>query len=157
MREPGTMLTPRYPSRSAPCGGSGYPSRAMRLSELFFSFLLGFLLLLLALPAEAVDLRLDLGEGPRLLAAVPKREVPLVAGQMIVRALTRSTSNVDQMISALEGWSFTGPKGQQSIRSSDHAMLQPMFQVKLVQSGNRYATAVTKRLRAKYTAPPEKR
>ena len=40
------------------------------------------------------------------------------------------------MISALEGWSFVGPKGQQSIRASDHAMIQPMFQVKLVQAAN---------------------
>ena len=55
-----------------------------------------------------------------------------VAGQMIVRALTKgSVSDVDRMISSLEGWSFTGPKGQQTIRASDHAMLQPMFQVKL--------------------------
>ena len=37
------------------------------------------------------------------------------------------------MISSLEGWSFTGPKGQQTIRASDHAMLQPMFQVKLTR------------------------
>ena len=81
-----------------------------------------------------------------------------VAGQMIVRALTKgSPDNVDQMISALEGWSFTGPKGQQTIRASDHAMLQPMFQVKLVQNGDTYGTTVVKSLRAKYTAPPEKK
>ena len=61
------------------------------------------------------------------------------------------------MISALEGWSFTGPKGQQTIRASDHAMLQPMFQVKLAENGGKYTTAVTKRLRARYTAPPERR
>jgi branched-chain amino acid transport system substrate-binding protein len=78
-----------------------------------------------------------------------------VAGQMIAHALTASPSNVDQMISSLEGWSFTGPKGQQTIRASDHAMLQPMFQVKLVQNGGKYQTVVLKRLRAKYTAPPE--
>jgi branched-chain amino acid transport system substrate-binding protein len=81
-----------------------------------------------------------------------------VAGQMIVRALTKgSPDDVDKMISALEGWSFTGPKGQQTIRASDHAMLQPMFQVKLVQNGDRYKTTVVKSLRAKYTAPPEKK
>jgi hypothetical protein len=34
-------------------------------------------------------------------------------------------------------------------------MLQPMFQVKLVQNGGKYQTVVLKRLRAKYTAPPE--
>jgi len=81
-----------------------------------------------------------------------------VAGQMIVRALTKgSPDDVDKMISALEGWSFTGPKGQQTIRASDHAMLQPMFQVKLVQNGDTYKTTVVKSLRAKYTAPPEKK
>ena len=81
-----------------------------------------------------------------------------VAGQMIVRALTKgSPDDVDKMISALEGWSFTGPKGQQTIRASDHAMLQPMFQVKLVQNGDKFTTTVIKSLRAKYTAPPEKK
>ena len=56
------------------------------------------------------------------------------AGQMIVRALQKgSKTDVAKMITALEGWSFTGPKGQQTIRASDHAMLQPMFQVKLQQ------------------------
>jgi len=82
-----------------------------------------------------------------------------VAGQMIVRALqSGSVSDVDRMVRALEGWSFTGPKGQQTIRASDHAMLQPMFQVQLRErAGGRYDVAVLKRLRAKYTAPPERR
>ena len=82
-----------------------------------------------------------------------------VAGQMIVRALqSGSVSDVDRMVRALEGWSFTGPKGQQTIRASDHAMLQPMFQVQLRERANgRYDVAVLKRLRAKYTAPPERR
>ena len=74
---------------------------------------------------------------------------------MIAHALAASTSSVDRMISSLEGWSFTGPKGQQTIRPSDHAMLQPMFQVKLAQTNGKYAPVVLKRLRAKYTAPPE--
>ncbi len=110
--------------------------------------------------------------GPRnkvndwLVASMKKRgQVPdlftpdgFVAGQMIVRALSKgSVSDVDKMISSLESWSFTGPKGQQSIRASDHAMLQPMFQVKLVENGGKYSTAVTKRLRARYTSPPERR
>src|SRR3990170_3774219 len=51
-----------------------------------------------------------------------------VAGQMIVRALQGARGdNVDRMISALEGWSFVGPKGQQTVRASDHAMIQPML------------------------------
>jgi branched-chain amino acid transport system substrate-binding protein len=77
-----------------------------------------------------------------------------VAAQMIVRALKASPTNVDRMVSALEGWSFTGPKGQQEIRASDHAMLQPMFLVQLRQSGGKYTAATSVRLRAKHTAPP---
>lgn len=79
-----------------------------------------------------------------------------VAAQMMVRALKASTTDVDKMIAALEGWSFTGPKGQQEIRASDHAMLQPMFLVKLNQSGGKYTATTTVRLRAKHTAPPQK-
>jgi branched-chain amino acid transport system substrate-binding protein len=77
-----------------------------------------------------------------------------VAAQMIVRALKASSTDVSKMISSLEGWSFTGPKGQQQIRESDHAMLQPMFLVQLRQNGNRYTVNTLVRLRAKHTAPP---
>ncbi|MBA3432951.1 MAG: substrate-binding domain-containing protein [Actinobacteria bacterium] len=78
-----------------------------------------------------------------------------VAAQMIVRALSKgSTSDVDKMVAALEGWSFTGPKGQQEIRASDHAMLQPMFLVRLTQAGGKLTANTTVRLRAKHTAPP---
>jgi len=77
-----------------------------------------------------------------------------VAAQMIVRALKSSTSDVSKMIGALEGWSFTGPKGQQTIRAEDHAMLQPMFLGRLNKNGDRYTFTTTVRLRAKYTAPP---
>jgi branched-chain amino acid transport system substrate-binding protein len=55
-----------------------------------------------------------------------------VAGQMIVRAVQKGGGeDVDKMIRALEGWKFIGPKGPQRIRPEDHAMLQPMFQVRL--------------------------
>jgi branched-chain amino acid transport system substrate-binding protein len=81
-----------------------------------------------------------------------------VAAQMIVRALSKgSTTDVSKMISALEGWSFTGPKGQQQIRASDHAMLQPMFLVQLKQSGDKFTANTLVRLRATSTAPPEKK
>ncbi len=81
-----------------------------------------------------------------------------VAGQMIVRALTEAKGdNVDRMISALEGWNFVGPKGQQSIRQSDHAMIQPMFQVKLVANGTRFTPRVTARIKGQFVAPPERR
>jgi branched-chain amino acid transport system substrate-binding protein len=55
-----------------------------------------------------------------------------VAAQMIVRAVQKGGgSDVDKMIDALEGWKFLAPKGPQRIRPEDHAMLQPMFQVRL--------------------------
>jgi len=57
-----------------------------------------------------------------------------VSGQMIVQALKQGDYDVDKMVSALEGWKFMGPKGFQAIRPQDHAMLQPMFQVQLVES-----------------------
>ncbi len=51
-----------------------------------------------------------------------------VAAQMIVQALTEAEpEDVDGMIAALQGWSFDSPKGEITIRASDHAMLQPMF------------------------------
>ena len=55
-----------------------------------------------------------------------------VAAEMIVRAIEKSDgTDVDKMIAALEGWTFEGPKGNQTIRPADHAMLQPMFIAKL--------------------------
>ena len=82
-----------------------------------------------------------------------------VAGQMIVQALTVAKGdNVDKMIAALEGWSFVGPKGQQSIRASDHAMIQPMFQVKLVKGANgKFQPKVIARIKGRFVAPPEKK
>jgi branched-chain amino acid transport system substrate-binding protein len=82
-----------------------------------------------------------------------------VAGQMIVQALTGAKGdNVDRMISALEGWSFVGPKGQQTVRKSDHAMIQPMFQVKLVKAANgRWQPRVVSRIKGQFVAPPEPR
>lgn len=54
------------------------------------------------------------------------------AAQMIVRAVGEGGNDVEKMITALEGWTFDGVKGAMTIRKDDHAMLQPMFQVKLV-------------------------
>jgi len=54
-----------------------------------------------------------------------------VAAQMIVHAIGESPDEVDGMVSALEGWTFEGPKGSMEIRAEDHAVLQPMFQVSL--------------------------
>jgi branched-chain amino acid transport system substrate-binding protein len=79
------------------------------------------------------------------------------AGQMIVRALQRGGDNVDRMIAGLEGWSFVSPKGVTTIRRSDHAMVQPMFQVRLVKNGTRWQPQVLARIKGTFVAPPERR
>jgi branched-chain amino acid transport system substrate-binding protein len=60
------------------------------------------------------------------------------------------------MISALEGFSFLAPKGQQTVRAADHAMLQPMFVAKLSQNGSDYSASLVKTLSAQDTAPVQK-
>lgn len=52
------------------------------------------------------------------------------AAQMIVHA-ARQGDTPEQMVQALEGWSFEGVKGKLKIRAADHALLQPMYQAKL--------------------------
>lgn len=61
------------------------------------------------------------------------------AAQMIVHAIGsgKSGSDVNSMINSLNGWSFLAPKGEQQIRASDHAMLQPMYQAKLNEASSK--------------------
>ncbi len=91
-----------------------------------------------------------------------KKKVPdlftpdgFVTAQMICRAVQKSGgSNVDRMISALEGWQFAAPKGIERIRQADHAMLQPMFQVQLVKQGSKYEPKVLKTVSPGNVQPP---
>lgn len=53
---------------------------------------------------------------------------------MIVHAVTEGDTT-EERINALEGWTFEGVKGTLTIRAEDHALLQPMYQVRLVGSG----------------------
>lgn len=79
------------------------------------------------------------------------------AALMIVHALQKAhgDGNVDAMVSALEGWKFTGPKGAMYIRPQDHALLQPMFQVALVKQANgRYTDKVLKVISPGNVQPP---
>jgi branched-chain amino acid transport system substrate-binding protein len=90
-------------------------------------------------------------------SSVPDLFTPdgFVAAQMIVHALQASQSDVSQMISALDGWTFLAPKGMQQIRASDHAMLQPMYQAKLAEvSATDFAPSLTQTLTSSETAPP---
>jgi branched-chain amino acid transport system substrate-binding protein len=77
-----------------------------------------------------------------------------VAAQMVVRALTEGGSDVDKMVSALEGWKFEGPKGSLEIRAEDHAVLQPMFTAKLVKDGSGFKPTLVKTLDPSAVAPP---
>jgi branched-chain amino acid transport system substrate-binding protein len=79
-----------------------------------------------------------------------------VWAQMLVRAIqTGGGTNVNKMISGLSGWSFLAPKGEQTIRTSDHAMLQPMYQVSLVSTiSGGFKPVVLRTLSASLTAPP---
>ncbi len=77
-----------------------------------------------------------------------------VAAQMIVHALQEGGDDVDAMVTALEGWSFTGPKGEMTIRPDDHAVLQPMFTARLVQQGDGYVPERVDVLAPDQVAPP---
>ncbi|GAA4285899.1 substrate-binding domain-containing protein [Georgenia daeguensis] len=80
------------------------------------------------------------------------------AAQMVVRAIEEAggADDVDAMVAALEGWSFDGPKGSYTIRESDHALIQPMFQAKLVSDGNGgWKPELVSQVAAEDVAPPE--
>jgi len=62
------------------------------------------------------------------------------------------------MIAALEGWSFDAPKGSQTVRASDHAMLQPMFTASfdnMDADPENITISLLDTLSADDTAPPE--
>jgi branched-chain amino acid transport system substrate-binding protein len=77
-----------------------------------------------------------------------------VAAQMIVHALQKGDGDPDKMVSALEGWKFLAPKGFQAIRPQDHAMLQPMFRVKLVSQNGHLVPQLLGTATTYQTAPP---
>ncbi|MDP3209276.1 MAG: ABC transporter substrate-binding protein, partial [Rhodoglobus sp.] len=77
------------------------------------------------------------------------------AAIMIVQAIRAGGGdNVDDMIASLEGYTFEGPKGSITIRAEDHAVIQPMFQVKLVADGDSFVPELVKAVDADTVAPP---
>jgi branched-chain amino acid transport system substrate-binding protein len=77
-----------------------------------------------------------------------------VAAQMIVRAVEQAGGDdVEKMVSGLEGWTFDAPKGSQTVRAGDHAMLQPMFRAKLTGSGTSWTPKLVSTVPATTTAP----
>ena len=71
-----------------------------------------------------------------------------VAGQMIVQAVKEGGTDVDAMVTALEGYTFDGPKGETTVRASDHALLQDMYQAKLVEQGGDWVPELIKAIPA---------
>jgi branched-chain amino acid transport system substrate-binding protein len=77
-----------------------------------------------------------------------------VAAQMIVQAVREGGDTVDGMIDALEGWSFESVKGEITVREEDHAMIQPMYQAKLVQDGANWVPELIDTIDAETVVPP---
>lgn len=64
-------------------------------------------------------------------------------------------TDVDAMIAALEGATFESVKGTVEIRAEDHAVLQPMFQARLVvDDSGTYAPELIAVVDADAVAPP---
>ncbi len=80
-----------------------------------------------------------------------------VAGQMIVRALSQGDpGSTASMIAALENWTFEAPKGSQTIRGGDHAMIQPMFTARLTGAAGSRTAELIETVDAQAVAPPQK-
>lgn len=77
-----------------------------------------------------------------------------VGAQMLVRAVTEGKGDVDAMIAALEGWTFESVKGELTIRAEDHALIQPLFQVRLVDEGGTWVPELVEVVDAEAVAPP---
>ncbi len=81
-----------------------------------------------------------------------------VLGQLIAQAIKEGGgTDPDAMVKSLEGFTFDGPKGKQTVRASDHAMIQDMYQAKLVQKGGTWAPELIKAVPGDTVAPPEKK
>lgn len=77
-----------------------------------------------------------------------------VAAQLLVHAIEQGKGDVAAMISALEGYSFEGPKGTTTVRAGDHALLQEMYTAKLVADGDTFKPELISRVPADQVAPP---
>lgn len=77
------------------------------------------------------------------------------AALMLVHAIEEGKGDVDAMISALEGFEFEGPKGDMTVRAGDHALLQEMYQVKLVADGAGFVPELVDTVAADEVAPVE--
>jgi len=77
------------------------------------------------------------------------------AALMLVHAIGEAGDDVDGLIAALEGYSFDGPKGSTTVRASDHALIQEMYQAKLVADGDTFVPELVATVAADDVAPAE--
>ena len=77
------------------------------------------------------------------------------AAIMIVHAIESGQGDVDAMVAALEGFEFEGPKGSMTVRASDHALIQEMYQVKLVAKDGTFVPELVDTVSADDVAPAE--
>ena len=77
------------------------------------------------------------------------------AAIMIVHAIQEGKGDVEAMVAALEGFEFDGPKGSMTVRESDHALIQDMYQVKLVADGATFVPELVDTVAAGDVAPAE--
>ena len=77
-----------------------------------------------------------------------------VAAQMLVHAIEEGQGDTPAMIDALEGWTFDSVKGELTVRAEDHALIQPMFQVKLVDQDGEWVPELVDTADAETVAPP---
>ncbi|GGP99174.1 ABC transporter substrate-binding protein [Streptomyces pseudogriseolus] len=78
------------------------------------------------------------------------------AAQMVVEAVRAggAKGDTDAMVKALEGFSFSGVKGPNTVRAADHALLQPTFQARFTGEG---VPRVARTFPAEQVAPAESR
>ena len=77
-----------------------------------------------------------------------------VAAQMIVQAVREGGDTVDGYIAALEDWTFDSVKGSITVRGGDHALIQPMYQARLVNEGGSWVPELVDTVDAESVAPP---
>ncbi|GAC1383558.1 MAG: substrate-binding domain-containing protein [Pseudarthrobacter sp.] len=81
-----------------------------------------------------------------------------VAGQMIVQAIKKGgAESTELMVGALEGFTFDGPKGKETVRAVDHVLEQNMYHAKLVQKTGAWTPELVAVIPADEVAPAEKR
>jgi len=78
------------------------------------------------------------------------------AAIMLVQTVKEGKGDVDAMVKALEGFTFDGPKGKLEVRAGDHALIQDMYQVKLVAKDGAFAPELVATVPAQDVAPAEK-